>query len=357
MARQVLGGLTTLNLATNLDPMFLELYNGTPYISVSTFTVGDASAGNKTIIVDGPTALGSGAAIRLRRGGVDSVVLGTAGILGGAEATDGVLFVNGNNKFRLYTNSVERFSIDGSGNVGIGTNVPIAKMEISTSVPTAGTLGVRINDAGTNMAVQLMRTGATYSYGGVGANEAWLYNQGASTLSIGPDGAGVVRFVANGSERLRVSPTGVVTPGADNTQTLGSGALRWSTVYAGTGAINTSDAREKTAVHDLDTAELDCAMALSKEIGSFKFLSSVAQKNAGARLHIGMTVQRAMEVMESFGLDPLQYAFICHDKWPAENDEEGKETKPAGDRYGFRADELGLFIMRGLAARLDALEG
>lgn len=33
-----------------------------------------------------------------------------------------------------------------------------------------------------------------------------------------------------------------------------------------------------------------------------------------------------------------------------------QEYRPAGDRYSFRHDELLLFIARGFAARLDALE-
>ena len=54
---------------------------------------------------------------------------------------------------------------------------------------------------------------------------------------------------------------------ADNTRTLGTGALRWSTVYAGTGTINTSDAREKTPVRPLTLDEINAAKQLSKEIG------------------------------------------------------------------------------------------
>lgn len=87
--------------------------------------------------------------------------------------------------------------------------------------------------------------------------------------------------------------------------------------------------------------------------------------------------------MQSHGLDPMRYGFICYDKWPetpevvetwpaqdAVLDEAGNVVSPAvesgsrvtqtympaGDRYSFRHDELLLFIARGLDARLAALE-
>jgi hypothetical protein len=113
------------------------------------------------------------------------------------------------------------------------------------------------------------------------------------------------------------SVAGAVIPMVDNTQNIGSASFRMATVYAGTGTINTSDAREKTAVTALTDAEIAAAKALAVELGSFKFLSSVAEKGAAARSHIGMTVQRAIEIMLAHDLDPMAYAFICHDKWDA----------------------------------------
>ncbi|MFV3402886.1 tail fiber domain-containing protein [Pseudomonas sp. NY15463] len=184
---------------------------------------------------------------------------------------------------------------------------------------------------------------------------------------------------------------GVVRPRTDNSFTLGNSALRWSTVYAGTGTINTSDARDKTVVRGLTEAELAAAKDLSREIGAYKFLASVAEKGDDAREHIGMTVQRAVEIMASHGLDPFGYSFICFDEWedtviehpaqyeqvatPALLDEEGREIEPggfvdgalvseaytevvvpAGNKYSFRMDGLLAFIAAGLEARLTALE-
>ena len=130
--------------------------------------------------------------------------------------------------------------------------------------------------------------------------------------------------------------------------------------------------------------ELTAAKQLAKEIGTFQFLSAIAEKGDAARHHVGMTVQRAIEIMQANGLDPFGYGFICYNQWddqvrhyeataeiPAVLDVSGNIINPAvpaqparteidavaGDRYGFRVDQLLLFISRGFEARISALEG
>ena len=148
-------------------------------------------------------------------------------------------------------------------------------------------------------------------------------------------------------------------PNTDDVVILGSATNRWSTVFAGTGTINTSDSRLKTEPKSLLQAEISAAKDLSKEIKSYKWLNAIENKGDDARLHIGLTVQRAIEIMESHSLNPMLYGFICYDKWDdktAELDGEGNvltEAVEAGDRYGFRYSELSMFILAGLNARLE----
>lgn len=150
--------------------------------------------------------------------------------------------------------------------------------------------------------------------------------------------------------------------GIDNSQSLGEASRRWSVVYAGTGTINTSDAREKTAVTPLSESEIACAAALSKEIGWFQWLASAESKGGDARQHVGMTVQRCIEVCKQHGMDPFRWGFVCYDAWDATDaviGEDGAElspARPAGDRYSFRMDQLCLFLAAGFNARLSALE-
>ncbi len=176
----------------------------------------------------------------------------------------------------------------------------------------------------------------------------------------------------------------VIVPSSDSYSSVGTSSTRWNTFYAVTGAINTSDAREKTPVRQMTERELAAAIDLGNEIGVYQWLSMIAEKGeSGARLHIGMTVQRAIEIMLSHDVDPMRYGFVCYDSWPEipefcavwetipevvddfgnvvqERIEAGSEViqqrRAAGDRYSFRQDELLAFIARGFAHRLAAME-
>lgn len=216
-------------------------------------------------------------------------------------------------------------------------------------------------------------TASAMEIGTNGAGSRWLYNV--------PTG-GEHDFSINGSNVFIAGSSGV-GPGADDTETCGYSFWRWSTVYAATGTINTSDARDKTPVRSLEDAELKAAVALSKEIGAYKWLEAVKLKGDAARWHIGMTVQRAIEIMEQHGLNPFAYGFICYDEWNDEwddipevvaqeavLDDDGNVIEPAvegqpaqriqrrwaGNRYSFRPDGLLMFIAKGLEARLSAIE-
>jgi hypothetical protein len=331
---------------------------------------------------------------------------------------------------------------DTSGNVGIGEGSPgtffgnATRLVVSHGVNGTAYVAVYNNNAGASAASTLRRLTTTgNSYWDSGLNDA-----SGAPIAKEYFGSAVVSWGLNmaGADRLSVATsTGHMTPGSDNTQNFGSTILRWATIFAGTGTINTSDAREKTAVAPLADAEIAAAKDMAGELGGFKFLSSIAEKGNAARTHIGMSVQRAIEIMTGHGLDPMAYAFICYDKWDATTkevvsptgafsrevrqqvvnkvagtvveivdgvpvqkacshdrptfvmlpvlDEQGRpvttevdevavpamhpvpvmetvterfdvvEVTPAGDRYGFRADELHAFILRGLAAEHDAL--
>lgn len=243
----------------------------------------------------------------------------------------------------------------------------------STATTGTGSVVQQANPTLTNIVVSHPDSYAQIAINGGAAGDAsWLVFSGYPSVGdFALRQAGVLNAL------IIAKNTGHTTPGADNTQNFGSAALRWATIYAGTGAINTSDAREKTAVRGMSDAEIAAAKDLSKEVGIYQFIASISAKGDKARQHVGMTVQRAIEVMKSHGLSPFNYGFICYDKWedaffehpeitPVEGSEgieavEGKaawveQTQKAGDRYAFRYDQLNLFIARGFEARLSALE-
>ena len=119
-------------------------------------------------------------------------------------------------------------------------------------------------------------------------------------------------FGQNDTDRVFLNGTGY-QPVSDNAYTLGAAANRWSVVYAGTGAINTSDEREKQQIKPIDPAALRAWAKV--EYCEFKFNNAVALKGDRARWHIGVIAQKVKEAFESEGLDAFTYGLLCYDQW------------------------------------------
>jgi hypothetical protein len=169
------------------------------------------------------------------------------------------------------------------------------------------------------------------------------------------------------SSHLIVEASGT-TPGSDNTKNNGSSFLRWNTVFATSGTINTSDEREKLWRGPLNEAEILAAKRIGAEIGVYQWLDAIVKKGTdSARLHVGVLAQKVFSIMESYGVDWRRYAWACHDKWDERQYqaavwEEGQLVSAevpymaAGDRYGVRPDQLALFLIAAQEQRLAALE-
>lgn len=304
--------------------------------------------------------------------------------------------------FRPVTGTLEYTRTQVAGTWGSWVNFGSASFK---NIGTSGDSVPLLNASNTWSAPQTLSNGTVV--GGIGVAPGAAVFQAMSTQGriILTQGTGLNSIQSVNPANSGYLPLSVVCTNfyndIDNSANLGNGSKRWATVFAASGTINTSDAREKTAVSEMSQAEINTAMALAKEIGVYRWLDAVANKGDEARLHIGLTVQRAIEVMESFGLEPLKYAFVCHDEWPA-IEEQGYESikgniyslgeriytdveismfdqyreypatftweetsreyvvtqksAPAGDRYGFRYDQLALFIARGQEERIARLE-
>lgn len=180
-----------------------------------------------------------------------------------------------------------------------------------------------------------------------------------------------LRITLNATDYYRFKTVSLI-PVTDNARSLGEASFRWSVIYAGTGTINTSDAREKDWRGGMDDAELRVAKRLSKLIGIFRWREAIDKKGNDARLHAGVKAQDVIAAFESEGLDPFRYGVVCYDEWQETPeikspilDEDGNETgefeitepyQAAGNRYGVRYDELWAFIAAGFEARLFELE-
>lgn len=134
-------------------------------------------------------------------------------------------------------------------------------------------------------------------------------------------------------------------PTDDNNRRLGSATLRWEVVYAGTGAINTSDINEKEQIRELCEQEMAVAKRLKRLVRAYKFKDAVAEKGAKARTHVGVIAQDVKAAFESEGLVAEDYGIICYDSWGDVYDKDGGHARKAGSRYGVRYDELLAFII------------
>ena len=206
-----------------------------------------------------------------------------------------------------------------------------------------------------------------------------------------------MQFGVNSASKLRLDPGGTLRPTTDNTNSLGLATHRWSVVYAGTGTINTSDAREKTAPLPIDDTVLDAWGDV--QLITFQWLESIRVKGEDiARWHFGVIAQQVRDAFIARGLDGTRYGLLCYDEWEDEfepimaerevttveyrvNEETGiAEEYPithteeydtgekrlvmaAGNRWGIRADQC-LFLEAAyqrrrcdrIERRLDAIE-
>jgi hypothetical protein len=142
-------------------------------------------------------------------------------------------------------------------------------------------------------------------------------------------------------------------PGQDNYSTLGQAARRWTTVYATTGTINTSDRNDKQDIEELSAAEQRVAVRVKGLIRKFRFKDSVAAKGDNARIHFGVIAQDVQGAFTAEGLDASRYGLFCSDTFKAidgkavEKDENGQYPEGAIDytRLGVRYEELLAFVI------------
>ena len=251
-----------------------------------------------------------------------------------------------------------------------GSFSPISQINVpSLYCSGAMTVGGNLNVSGAINAVGLLSsTGDMYTNGylravtGTGGGEAQLYR-----VRDGAQASTYIRETEVGNTLvityLIASGLRAVAPAADGSMNSGWALARWAQVFAVAGAINTSDAREKTAVRPFSAEEMAVAQALAGDIGMYQWLSSVEEKGEdGARLHVGVTAQQVQARFEEQGLDASVYGLFCYDEWEAmpevlgPDDEIVNEAKEAGNRYGVRYDELNQFILRGLLENQRSIE-
>ena len=155
----------------------------------------------------------------------------------------------GSNEMRFNAGGSERVRINSNGKVGIGTTSPSAKLDVFSPAGTGVALAVKggnnlvdnillnlLNQSGTTVLNvrnngALYGTAATFSGRIVGNDFEMLDSSGTGRTLVVRHSGNQVQF-GDGStfSIFRFNGTQVI-PHADSTATLGTSALRWSTVY------------------------------------------------------------------------------------------------------------------------------
>ena len=133
-----------------------------------------------------------------------------------------------------------------------------------------------------------------------------------------------------------MAPATGFAPSVDNAYVLGGPSNRWTTVYATTGTINTSDGRQKQQGRSLSDAERAVAIKVKGLIKTFKFNAAVEKKGDAARIHVGVYAQELSDAFASEGLDAADYGMFCYDELESTN------------VYGVRYEELLAFVISAL---------
>lgn len=181
-----------------------------------------------------------------------------------------------------------------------------------------------------------------------------LYLSGAAKTGFQANsGSGNLEIYASSSGALRLFvdyTNGTLGPAADNSQTLGNGSFRWSTVYAGTGTINTSDGTQKTVRGELTAQELAAWGDVRWCV--YRWNDALEQKGDNARMHAGLIAQDIERCFAAHGLDARRYALFCEDEEferivLGKDEETGldlTEVRPTGrKRLGLRYDQCQAF--------------
>jgi hypothetical protein len=122
-----------------------------------------------------------------------------------------------------------------NGNTAIGNINPATNLEVGGS----GTRTVRVSSTSvSDVRYELLRAGSGFL--------DWRIANSAGDLIFSRS----TDDLATATEMLRLG-AGIFRPGTDNSMQLGGSSIRWSTVFAANGTINTSDARDKTNIQEL----------------------------------------------------------------------------------------------------------
>jgi hypothetical protein len=164
-----------------------------------------SGSGATAVKINGGTSANQGPSLKFQKNSTDTLILGVASAIlgGGSTSNDSMIYTEGTNNTIFYSNAAERLRIDSSGNVGIGTISPDAKLAIDApggSTPTAPISCNATSGAGDRYAA-LFRYSGTLS-GSVTVNGAAAAYNTSSDYRLKTN----LEPISNGIERIKQLP-------------------------------------------------------------------------------------------------------------------------------------------------------
>lgn len=243
-------------------------------------------------------------------------------------------------------------SCDTSGNVTLNGNANTATTakQVSTTIGDgttaavlrqsggSGVMGLSIvttNSAGTSVFHALLSTASDGT-----VTRQWVYPSEVVKITGGTF-TGTVAAPTLQCDVLK-SKSGTVSitmneaafkPTTSNAYTLGSSNYLWSTVYAKTSSINTSDELEKDIL-SVGITEAHENLFMDLEPILYRWKQFDWEGHVPDRIHCGLGARRTAELAEKHGFTMEDLAFLCRDDL--------EEVLPDGrtERYGIRYGEL-----------------
>lgn len=183
----------------------------------------------------------------------------------------------------------------------LGSALP--RLGINTTADTTNRLAVAaaatlLSHAGNGHQVKINKSAAAdtasllYQTNWSGRAELGLAGDDHWRLKVSPDGSTWINALTVNATTGAATVAATLRPATDNAVTLGGSGARWSAVWAATGAIQTSDARQKTDIAPSDLG-LDFILALNPV--RYRWIvggNEAGQARPGRRIHYGLIAQQ-----------------------------------------------------------------
>jgi len=127
-----------------------------------------------------------------------------------------------------------------------------------------------------------------------GRAEMGLMGDNHWRIKVSPDGSSWSDAITVDAASASVSVAGQLRPASDNAVSLGASGARWSAVWSATGTIQTSDARDKTAI-----APCDLGLDFISRLAPVRF----RWKRGDGRTHYGLIAQQVADAAAQSAAD------------------------------------------------------